>query len=420
MHRRLDVWRPILRAACDIRSSGYPLAVLFSLLMLGVAVAPRLLISAAQNEAKPNGTSSQAGEAGKSDPAAQASSPQPGAQATRNGAPSPANPKPGTATNPTDQKGITVRVQEVNVPVSVLDRRGEPVIDLTERDFEVYEDGKRQDIKYLYRGTRPPLRIGLIVDTSNSARRKLQFEQDAASEFVFEMLRGRSSQNQIFLQTFDATSSIIQDFTNDPEELNDKIRDLKAAGGKSLYDAIYFACKEKMLKAGTPHDSRRVLVILSDGVDVQSRHSLDEAVSMAHTAETALYTLSNASYGYDNPGDKLLKLIAEQTGGAAYFPGGKTPGTDLATGYLSHGQIGDTSQNKGLGAETGIYSARRLEQLADALESIGKELTEQYDIGYTPTNASLDGTYRTIKVVALRKGVIVRSKPGYFALPQPQ
>ena len=143
---------------------------------------------------------------------------------------------------------------------------------------------------------------------------------------------------------------------------------------------------------------------------------------MAHTAETAIYTLSNSAWGYANPGDKLLRIMAEQTGGAAYFPEAKSPGVDLGTGYLSHGQIGDgeTSQNKGLGAETGTYSAQRLVQLADALEAIGKELAEQYSIGYTPTNPTLDGTYRTIKVVALRKGVVVRSKPGYFALAQPQ
>jgi hypothetical protein len=110
-----------------------------------------------------------------------------------------------------------------------------------------------------------------------------------------------------------------------------------------------------------------------------------------------------------------LKWISEQTGGAAYFPLEKTPGADMEAGYLSHGQIGDTSQNKGLGVETGIYSAERLMHLADALEAINRELDEQYSIGYTPANNTLDGTYRAIHVVALRKGVSVRSKVGYFA-----
>ena len=329
----------------------------------------------------------------------------------------PAGSSSASGTRPSDQSSISVTVRVVNVPVTVLDRRGLPVNDLTQGDFRVYEDDKPQSIRYFYRGTKPPLRIGLILDTSNSARRKLSFEQDAASEFVFNVLQGRSSQHQIFLQTFDAASSVLQDFTNDPEPLNEKIRTLKAGGGKALYDAIYYACREKLLKTGPPEQSRRVLVVLSDGIDVQSRHSFDEVASMAHTAETAIYAIGNSAYGYANPGDKVLKQMAEETGGAAFFPQEAAPGADLGTGYLSHGQIGETSQNKGLGAETGIYSAQRLEKLADSLEAIGRELSEQYNIGYTPSNAALDGTYRNIKVVALRKGVLLRSKPGYFASP---
>jgi VWFA-related protein len=158
-----------------------------------------------------------------------------------------------------------------------------------------------------------------------------------------------------------------------------------------------------------------VLVVVSDGRDVESQHSLDEAISMARKAETLIYTLGNAAYGYANPADKILEIISVETGGAAFFPLEETPGTDLGTGYLSHGQIGDTSQNKGLGAATGVYSATRLVQLADSLESIGHELNEQYSLGYTPANNKADGTYRTIRVVARRKDVKVRAKPGYFA-----
>ncbi len=312
-------------------------------------------------------------------------------------------------------ESIRVRVQVVNVPVTALDKRGLPVIDLKKDDFEVYEDGKLQKIRYFGKEPPIPLRIGLILDTSNSARRQLPFEKDAASEFVFNMLQGRSSKNQIFLQTYDATSSIIQDFTNDPEVLNEKIRGLKAGGGKALYDAIYFACREKMIKAGSPQNTRRILVLVSDGRDVESAHTREEALSMARKAGAILYTIGNAAYGYSSPADKILEKISEETGGASFFPLRATPGTDLGTGYLSHGQIGDTSQNKGLGAETGAFSAQRLIQLADSLDAISHELNEQYTIGYTPTNDLLDGTFRSIKVVALRKGVQIRSKPGYFA-----
>ena len=318
-------------------------------------------------------------------------------------------------TPPSTASRVRVHVEVVNVPVTVVDKRGRPVIDLNKEDFEVFEDGVAQTIRYFSREVRQPLRIGLILDTSNSARRALQFEKDAASEFVFNMLQGRSSKNQIFLQTYDATSSIIQDFTNDPEALNEKIRALKAGGGKALYDAIYFACKEKMLHTGPPENTRRVLVLVSDGQDVQSERTLEEALSMARQAETLIYTLGYTAYGYDNPGDKTLEQLCEGTGGAAFFPLEETPGADLGAGYLSHGQIGETSQNKGLGAETGIYSATRLMHLADSLDAIGRELNEQYSIGYTPTNNKIDGTFRAIRVEARRKGLTIRAKPGYFA-----
>ena len=343
------------------------------------------------------------------------------------------NPPPGSApsggnnaapqtSTPPDQTGppasknkIRVRVEVVNVPIVVLSKRGLPVIDLTQNDFQIFEDVVPQTITYFSQESHQPLRIGLMLDTSNSARRQLSFEKDAASEFVFHMLEGRNTKNQVFLETYDASSSLIQDFTSDSDILNEKILDLKAGGGKAFYDAIYTACKEKMMHAGEPESTRRILVVIGDGRDVQSQHSLDEAISMARKAETMIYVIGNAAFGYSNPGDEILQALADGTGGEAFFPLRETPGADLGTGYLSHGQIGDTSQNKGLGAETGTFSAQRLMHIADAMESIGHELGAEYEIGYTPTNSALDGTYRSIRVLLARKGVTCRWKPGYFA-----
>ena len=324
----------------------------------------------------------------------------------------PANPP--ESARPT--KPIVSRVELVNVPLTALNKRGLPVIDLNQQDFQVFEDGVEQKITHFERETSTPLRVGLILDTSNSARRQLSYEKDAGSEFVFQVLRSGGTKNQVFLQTFDATSSVVQDFTNDPDVLNDKIQALKPGGGKALYDAIYSACREKMSNSGRPEDVRRVLVVLSDGLDVQSQHTLDQVISLARITETMVYTVDTASYGFSNPGDKLLEDLSTQTGGYPTFPARESPGTDLETGYLSHGQIGDSSQNKGLGADTGKFSAERLINLADALQTISRNLDEQYTIGYRPIRDALDGTYRSIKVVCLRRGVTtLRWKPGYFA-----
>lgn len=316
---------------------------------------------------------------------------------------------------------IHARELEVNVPVSVLDKRGMPVIDLTENDFQIYENGKRQAITSFRQDPLPPLRVGLILDTSNSMREQMNYEKDAAEEFVYNVLEDQNTRNEVFLETFDESSSVLQNFTSDPDVLNTKIRALKAGGGKSMYDAIYSACENEMLHAGGPENMRRVIVLISDGNDVQSKHTLDEAISMAHRAETTIFTIGNTKYGFSNPGDRYLTELTNDTGGWSFFPLEQAVGADLETGYLAHGTINeDGSQNMGLGAQTGIYTAQQLMHISNALQSLGRELDSEYSIDYRPTDQTLDGTYRRINVVVHRRDVRVRAKAGYFATPQMQ
>jgi VWFA-related protein len=332
-------------------------------------------------------------------------------------APAPAqNPAPPGENSPGAKTPvIRATVELVNVPLTARNKRGQRVIDLSMDELKVFEDGVEQKITHFDRETRTPLRIGIILDTSNSARRQLSYEKDAAQQFVDAVMRLGGSRNLAFLETFDASSSIVQDFTDDADLLSDKILELRAGGGKALYDAIFFACREKMLKAGSPEGTRRILVVVSDGLDIQSQHTLDEVISMARTAETMVYTVGTAAYGFDNPGDKILEEISAQTGGYPSFPLRHAPGTDLGSGALADNQFDGTSENKATGAETGRLSAERLVNLVDALQAIGRDLSEQYEIGYRPQRDALDGTYRSIRVETTRGGVLLRWKPGYFA-----
>jgi len=317
-----------------------------------------------------------------------------------------------------DESDIRVRVDVVNVPVAALNSEGLPIYGLKKSDFEVYEDGKRQEITHFRRETDIPLRVGLLLDTSNSARRYIEFEKDAASEFAYVLLQ-KSRQHQIFLLTFDGAAEVVVDFSNDRDKLEEAILDLKAGGGKALFDSIYFACKEKMVRADNPNGTRRVLVIVSDGIDSQSTRSLEEVISMARLAEVVIYAIGTVSYGFTNPGFEVLERLTEETGGKAYFPHEKMLGVADVRGFEAHGvQFEGTSQNMGFSNGQGLFSADRFMRMIDSITSIRRELEEQYSLAYTSPNPNLDGTYRNIEVKVRRKGVKVRAKKGYFAVSE--
>ncbi len=313
-----------------------------------------------------------------------------------------------------DQR-FRVEVKEVQVPFTVFDKKGKLVLDLRKEDFSIFEDGVQQEIRYFTAPTNLPLRFGLLIDTSSSARPRLKFEKEAAMQLGYYVLTNHAD-HQGFLMTFDHGPEILQDFTTNPDALTTALDGLQAAGGTALLDAIIVACERKLMTSPGPGIPRRVLVIFSDGEDDLSKHSLQQTVDVALRADVRIFAVSANGYGEKAPGDEVLKRLVEETGGRMYSPLNDIPSAAFATGYISKHQLYE-SQNSVYNPGTGQYTAELAMALTRALESIGDELTNQYAIGYIPKNPNLDRTFRAIEIRTRRKDVDIRTKKGYYAIP---
>jgi VWFA-related protein len=290
-------------------------------------------------------------------------------------------PRSGTAQNPQDPTTtIEVRVDLVNVLFTAHDRKNRLVLNLTKDDIRVLEDQQQQSIRFFSRESDLPLRIGILIDTSNSIRDRMRFQQEAAIDFLHATLR--PGKDLAYVLSFDVEPTLVQDYTDDLEKLSKAIRNLRAGGGTGLYDAIHFGCREKMLIFPPPEPYlRRVMIVLSDGMDNLSLHTRDEALAMAQRAEVTLYTISTNRSGHSTRGDRVLQFLAEETGGRTFFP---FSASDLATNF----------------------------------QEISRELRSQYSLAYVSTNPARDGTFRQITLQPTEKGVRIRSKSGYFAPTQ--
>ncbi len=283
--------------------------------------------------------------------------------------------QPATTQVPGDK--IKVRVDLINVLMTVTNKKNHLENDLAKDNFRVFEDEKPQTIRYFSRETNLPLRIGVLIDTSSSIHDRLRFEQEAAINFLSATLR--PGKDLAFVVAFDLQTQVVQDYTDNMEKLSEAIRGLLAGGVTTLYDAIYFSCHEKMLIFPPPEPYlRRVLIIISDGQDNQSEHTREEALAMAQRAEVTIYAISTNPSGLPLHGDKVLRRLAEQTGGRAFFP------------------------------------FKDSETAAD-FQQIARELRSQYSLAYISTNQAHNGTFRSIAIEPLQKGLQVRAKPGYFA-----
>jgi Ca-activated chloride channel homolog len=274
---------------------------------------------------------------------------------------------------------ITKTVNEVNVVFTVTDRHGRYVKNLGRGDFSVVDDSKPAgQIRSFHSETDLPLQVGLMVDASNSVRDRFKFEQESAIEFLNQTVRPRY--DKAFVVGFDVTPEVTQDFTDNTEALSRGVRALRPGGGTAMYDALYFACRDKLLKEPRNGPVRRAIILLSDGDDNMSHVTREEAIEMALRAEVIVYSIStNITGGARHSGDKVLERIADATGGRAFFP-------------------------------------FQLNDVADAFVEIQDELRSQYALSYNPSDLRTDGRYHTIEILAQNhKGLRVRSRRGYYA-----
>ena len=300
---------------------------------------------------------------------------------------------------------------EVILSFSVLDMKDRLVTDLKQQNFVVYEDGKKMDIKSFTPITKVPLRIALLMDTSNSVRLHFKAQQEAAIDFVHTILEA-NPKNRMFLMSFDFTKDFVTPFTDDADLLAGKIRKLKPGGGTALHDAIVKASRERMGKELELGGLQRVIVLVTDGEDDTSKYSLAEAINEAKHSSVALYSISTNVAGYAGDGDEILEKMAAETGGRVVYPWKKPPSAEYATGYISRTQIDGSNSVYGLG--TGQYSSETAENLALALNLIQRELQQQYSLSYAPPNPTPDGRFHQIKLVVDVDGLKVRARKGYF------
>jgi Ca-activated chloride channel family protein len=271
-------------------------------------------------------------------------------------------------------------VELVSLNVTVADATGRYMVDLEQGEFQIFEDGARQEVTYFSRANHP-ISLAILIDTSASMESRLATAQEAAVGFA----RRLREQDLAEIVDFDSRVVVLQPFTNAVPALEQAIRRTSAGGSTSMYNAIYIALKDlkKVLPKHVDEIRRQAIVVLSDGEDTTSLLPYEEVLDLAKRSETAIYAIGlrsaeGSSRGGFKEAEFVLRQLSQETGGRAYFPE----------------QIGDLA---------GVYG------------QIAEELSSQYSLGYTSRNSKRDGAWRRVVVRVGRPGLAARTKQGYFA-----
>jgi Ca-activated chloride channel family protein len=269
-------------------------------------------------------------------------------------------------------------VQEVNI-LFTASHKGKFVDDLNRRDITVQDDKKEPAAVLDFHTQRDlPLRIGLVVDTSDSIQTRFKFEQSAAATFLGQVVQ--QNRDLGFVLGFSEKPKLAQEFSDDPSVLSHGVMKLPHGGGTALYDAVITAAR-KLTARPEQQLTARILVVLSDGEDNSSHITLEDAIHVAQQSELTVYAISTNPGDFRLEGDENLKKLSEETGGRALFP----------------------NNTKGV---------------AKAFSGIADELRSRYAISYRPADFRPDGHYRHIKIIARRLGkkLKVHARKGYYAI----
>ena len=273
---------------------------------------------------------------------------------------------------------VHLGVNEVNLIFTVTDKHGHYIPNLQQSDFALLDNQRAPEkVNSFHQQINLPLRVGIVIDASTSIRSRFQFEQQSATEFLLNILKARS--DRAFVMGFDVTPTITQDWSNNIDALETGINRLRPGGGTALFDAVYTACRDKLLDVSRGQEPvRKAMVLISDGDDNQSRVYPDEAIKECQRAETIIYAISTNWTPSRGKGDAVLQRMAEETGGTAFFP-------------------------------------PSVEEMSTSFKNIEEELRSQYALTYTPADFKYDGAFRSIYLFCNDRRYQVRAKKGYFA-----
>jgi VWFA-related protein len=298
---------------------------------------------------------------------------------------------------------LKVNVDVVQLFFNVKDKHGALIPSLTKDDFNVFEDGKAQTIKYFKAESDLPLTLGMMIDSSGSQQRVLEMEKEVGGSFLESILRPK---DEAFVISFDVDINLLQDFTNSVSRLRKALNSAKintggvgcgggpigpqgpipcsssGSRGTALYDAVYLASHDEF-----SHEvGRKAMILLTDGEDVGSRLKIKDAIEAAQKADAICYVLLIADRGFYGlsgyGGDAAMKKLASDTGGRVIEVGNK------------------------------------FEKLKQAFDQISQELRSQYNVGYTPTNTQRDGSFRKVEIKAKQGDYKIQARSGYYAMPR--